>query len=179
MKKGLVIGLALLLLAAFAVSAQDAQTPTELCEQAVPAEGPATREFSTADWVLEEGVDYRAVLCTDAGPVYVDLFEAFTPITVNNFVFLAQNGYYNNTTFHRVIQDFMVQGGDPTGTGTGGPGYQFEDEFVGFLNFDRPGWLAMANANRPEQDAWYQQLRSNLASDPEWFDGHLLKDWKA
>src|SRR5690606_36633206 len=61
-------------------------------------------------------------------------------------VFLAQQGYYNNTTFHRVIEEFMAQGGDPTGTGSGGPGYQFGDEFVGFLHFDRPGWLAMANA---------------------------------
>ncbi|MBZ0274495.1 MAG: peptidylprolyl isomerase, partial [Anaerolineae bacterium] len=64
----------------------------------------------------------------------------------NNFVFLAQNGYYNNTTFHRVIADFMAQGGDPTGTGTGGPGYQFDDEFVGYWTFDEPGRLAMANA---------------------------------
>jgi cyclophilin family peptidyl-prolyl cis-trans isomerase len=78
--------------------------------------------------------------------VYVDLFEELTPLTVNSFVFLAQHGYYNNTTFHRVIADFMAQGGDPTGTGAGGPGYQFRDEFVGFLNFDRAGWLAMANA---------------------------------
>src|SRR5688572_24028084 len=99
MNKGLVIGLALLL-AASAVSAQDAQTPAAICEQAVPAEEPATREFSAAESVLEEGVDYRAVMCTDAGPVYVDLYEDFAPITVNNFVFLAQNGYYNNTAFH-------------------------------------------------------------------------------
>jgi cyclophilin family peptidyl-prolyl cis-trans isomerase len=76
----------------------------------------------------------------------MDLFESVAPETVNNFVFLAQNGYYNNTTFHRVIEDFMAQGGDPTATGTGGPGYQFEDEFAGFLNFDRPGLLAMANS---------------------------------
>ncbi|MBE2184982.1 MAG: peptidylprolyl isomerase [Anaerolineae bacterium] len=91
-------------------------------------------------------MDYRAILCTDAGAIYVDLFETLTPETVNNFVFLAQSGYYNNTSFHRVIEGFMAQGGDPTGTGSGGPGYQFDDEFVGFLNFDRPGLLAMANA---------------------------------
>ncbi len=128
-----------------AVFAQ-AQTPTALCEAAVPAAEPATREFSAPEQVLEAGADYRAILCTDAGPVYVDLFETLAPDTVNNFVFLAQNGYYNNTTFHRVIEGFMAQGGDPTGTGSGGPGYQFSDEFVGFLNFDRPGLLAMANA---------------------------------
>jgi cyclophilin family peptidyl-prolyl cis-trans isomerase len=134
-----------------AVHAQDAKTPADICAAAVPAKDPETRQFSAADQVLQPNTDYRAVLCTDVGPIYVDLFEEYTPITVNNFVFLAQKGFYNNTTFHRVIQDFMAQGGDPTGTGTGGPGYQFQDEFVGFLNFDVPGWLAMANANQPEQ----------------------------
>lgn len=130
----------------FAPRLQTAQTPTGLCEAALPAGEPETREFTQAEQVLEEGVDYRAIFCTDAGPIYVDLYEDETPITVNNFVFLAQNGYYNDTTFHRVIADFMAQGGDPTGTGSGGPGYQFEDEFVGFLFFDVPGLLAMANA---------------------------------
>ena len=126
--------------------AQDASTPTEICAANVPAADPANRTFSAAEQVLESGVDYRAVLCTGAGPIYIDLLEEFAPITVNNFVFLSEQGYYNNTTFHRVIADFMIQGGDPEGTGTGGPGYQFEDEFVGFLHFDVPGWLAMANA---------------------------------
>jgi cyclophilin family peptidyl-prolyl cis-trans isomerase len=135
-----------LMLALPAAFAQDAQTPEEICADAVPAEEPETREFEAPEQVLEEGVDYRAIFCTESGPVYVDLFEEFTPLTVNSFVFLAQEGYYNNTTFHRVLEDFMAQGGDPTGTGSGGPGYQFRDEFVGFLNFDRPGWLAMANA---------------------------------
>lgn len=129
------------------VFAQDAQTPDALCAAALPAADPATREYDAApDTVIEPGIDYRAIFCTSAGPVYIDLLENETPLTVNNFVFLAQEGYYNNTTFHRVIESFMAQGGDPTATGTGGPGYQFEDEFVGFLHFDRPGWLAMANA---------------------------------
>ncbi len=134
-----------------AVLAQaDAQTPTEICA-AAPTDEPATRSYTQAEQVLEPGVDYQAVLCTEAGPVYVDLLEDYAPITVNNFVFLAQNGFYNNTTFHRVIQDFMAQAGDPEGTGAGGPGYQFQDEFVGFLHFDHPGILAMANANRPDE----------------------------
>ncbi len=123
----------------------EAGTPTEICDAHTPAADPANRSFDQPDQVLEEGVDYRAILCTDVGPVYVDLFEAYTPITVNSFIFLAQQGFYNNTTFHRVIADFMAQGGDPTGTGTGGPGYNFGEELVGFLNFDKPGWLAMAN----------------------------------
>jgi len=129
------------------LQAQDVSgTPDEICSAATPAEDPANREYSAAETVLEDGVDYRAVFCTAAGAVYIDLLEDYAPITVNNFVFLAQNGYYNNTSFHRVIPDFMAQGGDPTATGRGGPGYQFEDEFVGFLHFDQPGWLAMANA---------------------------------
>jgi cyclophilin family peptidyl-prolyl cis-trans isomerase len=149
MKRISLAGLALLA-TTFVASAQDAQTPTQICDAAVPAQEPASREFAQAEQVLEASVDYRAILCTEAGPVYVDLLENYAPVTVNSFVFLAQNGYYNNTTFHRVIQDFMAQGGDPTATGSGGPGYQFQDEFVGFLHFDVPGWLAMANANQPE-----------------------------
>ncbi len=150
--KRLSILLAVLLLFTWTtVYAQDAQTPEEICAAQTPAPEPETREYSQPEDVLEEGVDYRAILCTDAGPIYVDLFEWAAPVTVNNFVFLAENGFYNNTIFHRVIEDFMAQGGDPTGTGRGGPGYEFKDEFVGFLTFDRPGLLAMANANRPEQ----------------------------
>lgn len=150
MKKSLLASFVLALAVAAPTFAQDAQTPQALCD-AASTEEPATREYTQAEQVLEAGVDYRAIFCTSAGAVYVDLFEEFAPVTVNSFVFLAEQGYYNNTTFHRVIQDFMVQGGDPTGTGAGGPGYMFEDEFAGFLTFDRPGWLAMANANRPDQ----------------------------
>lgn len=128
------------------LTAQEAQTPDDLCAAALPAAEPETREFTAPEQVLEAEVDYRAIFCTGAGAVYIDLFEDLTPITVNSFVFLAQQGYFNNTTFHRVIDQFMAQGGDPTGTGRGGPGYQFEDEFVGFLHFDQAGWLAMANA---------------------------------
>lgn len=79
------------------------------------------------------------------GEFVVELFPDKAPVTVNNFVFLAREGYYNGTTFHRVLEGFMAQGGDPTGTGMGGPGYQFEDEFSD-LTFDKPGLLAMANA---------------------------------
>jgi cyclophilin family peptidyl-prolyl cis-trans isomerase len=143
--------IAILLLASLTATlpsalAQEAGTPSEICAAAVPAATPENRTFTAPEQVLEEGVDYRAILCTGAGPVYVDLLEDYAPVTVNSFVFLSEQGYYNNTTFHRVIADFMVQGGDPDGTGMGGPGYQFEDEFVGFLHFDVPGWLAMANA---------------------------------
>lgn len=91
--------------------------------------------------------NYRAILETQRGPVELALRPEHAPRTVNNFVFLAREGFYDGTTFHRVIDDFMVQGGDPTGTGTGGPGYQFDDELEGNpLRHDRAGVLSMANA---------------------------------
>jgi peptidylprolyl isomerase len=80
------------------------------------------------------------------GEFIVELFDDQAPKTVNNFVFLARNGFYDGTTFHRVLDGFMAQGGDPTGTGGGGPGYQFEDEISPELAFDRAGLLAMANS---------------------------------
>ena len=80
------------------------------------------------------------------GEFKVQLFDDQAPKTVNNFVSLARSGFYDGTTFHRVLDGFMAQGGDPTGTGSGGPGYQFEDEIDPSLTFDRPGLLAMANA---------------------------------
>ncbi len=126
-------------------TAQDAQSPRALCEAAQPTEG-TMMQFAAAEQVIDQSSDYRAILCSSAGAIYVDLYEKLTPITVNNFVFLAQQGYYDNTSFHRVIPNFMAQGGDPTATGRGGPGYQFGDEPVGFLTFDKPGLLAMANA---------------------------------
>jgi cyclophilin family peptidyl-prolyl cis-trans isomerase len=89
---------------------------------------------------------YTAVLNTDKGEIKLNLFANKVPQTVNNFVFLSRQGFYDNTIFHRVISDFMVQGGDPTGTGSGGPGYRFADEFEPTLRHDKPGVLSMANA---------------------------------
>ncbi len=87
-----------------------------------------------------------AVFNTDKGAIRLDLFAEQTPITVANFVNLVQRGYYDGLNFHRVIADFMVQGGCPQGTGTGGPGYQFQDEFVPELRHDAPGKFSMANS---------------------------------
>ena len=98
------------------------------------------------EMALKPGHDYHAVLVTSQGTVRVRLFAEEAPETVNNFVFLARDGYFDGTTFHRVIKDFMVQGGDPTGTGAGGPGYRIADEFHPELRHDRPGVLSMANA---------------------------------
>lgn len=95
---------------------------------------------------IRSGVDYHANIVTERGTVKVRLFPEYAPVTVNNFVFLAREGYFDGTTFHRVIRDFMVQAGDPTGTGTGGPGYAIRDEFHPELRHDRPGILSMANA---------------------------------
>jgi peptidyl-prolyl cis-trans isomerase B (cyclophilin B) len=89
---------------------------------------------------------YQARMHTDVGDMLIDLYADRAPRTVNNFVFLARQGFYDDVVFHRVIANFMAQGGDPTGTGSGGPGYSFADEFHPSLRHDGPGVLSMANA---------------------------------
>ncbi len=97
--------------------------------------------------VINPQKKYTAIFHTVRGDMQVELFAAQAPITVNNFVFLAREGFYDNTTFHRVIGGFMAQGGDPTGTGTGGPGYRFDDERGALaLQHSAAGMLSMANA---------------------------------
>jgi cyclophilin family peptidyl-prolyl cis-trans isomerase len=91
---------------------------------------------------------YTAMFKTEKGNFEVELYADKAPKTVNNFVFLSRDGFYDGVTFHRVIKDFMAQGGDPTGTGTGGPGYKFADEFHPDLKHSKPGILSMANAGR-------------------------------
>ena len=116
---------------------------------------------------LDPSSPYYADFLTNHGSFRVKLFPAQVPVTVNNFVVLARQGYYDGLIFHRVIEDFMVQGGDPTGTGTGGPGYQFDDEIVPGLVFDSPGKLAMANAG-PDTNG--SQLFITVAPT-EWLNG--------
>lgn len=87
-----------------------------------------------------------ATITTNKGTIKLSLFADKTPVTVANFANLAQRGFYNGLKFHRVLADFMIQGGCPIGTGTGGPGYTFEDEFTPELKHDKPGILSMANA---------------------------------
>lgn len=102
--------------------------------------------YNTApEMQIDPSKDYKAILHTEVGDVTVDLFEKDTPNTVNNFVLLALNGFFDDTTFHRVIEGFMAQAGDPTGTGAGGPGYSFADEFVPTLRHERAGMVSMAN----------------------------------
>lgn len=95
---------------------------------------------------LDPRKSYTAILKTDKGDITISLHADKVPRTVNNFIFLSRQGFYDNTIFHRVISNFMVQGGDPTGSGTGGPGYRFSDEFSPTLRHDKPGILSMANA---------------------------------
>jgi cyclophilin family peptidyl-prolyl cis-trans isomerase len=98
---------------------------------------------------IDPSKSYQAIFHTSRGDFTVDLFAKDAPKTVNNFVFLARDGFYDGTTFHRVIKGFMAQGGDPNGTGTGGPGYQWNDEQSALaLKHDGPGVLSMANAGR-------------------------------
>ncbi len=107
----------------------------------------AKQYSSPPDMQIDPQKTYTATFKTDHGDIVIDLFAAQAPATVNNFVFLAREGYYDNTTFHRVISGFMAQGGDPTGTGTGGPGYKFKDEASALaLKHDSVGILSMANA---------------------------------
>ncbi len=95
---------------------------------------------------MTQGGELTAILDTDKGTIKIRLFDTKTPVTVANFVNLAGRGFYDGLNFHRVIDDFMVQGGCPNGDGRGGPGYQFEDEFVSELRHEKPGILSMANS---------------------------------
>jgi peptidyl-prolyl cis-trans isomerase B (cyclophilin B) len=110
---------------------------------------------------------FTATLDTSRGKIVVDLFPKEAPNTVNNFVFLARDGFYNGTKFHRVIPDFMVQGGDPQGTGTGGPGYKFADETRGNPHKHQRGSLSMANAGPNTNGS--QFFITHVKTD--WLDG--------
>ncbi|MCL4528266.1 MAG: peptidylprolyl isomerase [Chloroflexi bacterium] len=96
--------------------------------------------------IIDPKKKYKAHMETDKGTMVFELFADKAPKTVNNFVFLSREGFYEGIIFHRVIADFMAQGGDPTGKGSGGPGYKFGDEFHPSLKHDKPGRLSMANA---------------------------------
>ena len=113
---------------------------------------------------IDPSKKYAATLETSRGTIVVDLFAQDAPKTVNNFVFLARDGFYDGTAFHRVISDFMIQGGDPTGTGRGGPGYRFEDEIKGNPNKHKVGSLSMANAGPNTNGS-------------QFFITHVVTDW--
>ncbi len=95
---------------------------------------------------IDPAKNYRATIETNKGTIVLELYPNYAPTTVNNFVFLARQGFYDGLKFHRVISNFMIQGGDPTGTGTGGPGYKFEDEVKNNPLKHETGVISMANA---------------------------------
>jgi peptidyl-prolyl cis-trans isomerase B (cyclophilin B) len=113
---------------------------------------------------IDTSKNYVATLETSKGTIVVDLFTKDAPKTVNNFVFLARDGFYDGTKFHRVIENFMVQGGDPEGSGRGGPGYRFEDETKGNPNKHKVGSLSMANAGPNTNGS-------------QFFITHVVTDW--
>ena len=113
---------------------------------------------------IDASKKYKATFDTTKGKIVVNLFAQNAPKTVNNFVFLARDGFYDGTVFHRVIENFMVQGGDPEGSGRGGPGYKFEDETKGNPNKHKIGTLSMANAGPNTNGS-------------QFFITHVVTDW--
>ena len=125
----------------------DGQVPATPAPSMLNIQGYLVKQYALAPLMtIDTSAKYTAKIRTNQGSFTVDLFASQSPQTVNSFVFLAQDGFYDGVIFHRVIPDFMIQGGDPTGTGFNGPGYQYEDEIDTSLVFDGPGILAMANA---------------------------------
>jgi peptidylprolyl isomerase len=124
-------------------------------EEVIPAEGEAEEQAIVRTYdapppmTINPEHEYTATITTPRGDIRIRLFPEVAPQTVNNFVFLARNDFYDGLTWHRVIADFMVQGGDPAGTGTGGPGYSIPAEFSNELRFDQPGKVAMARSADP------------------------------
>lgn len=123
------------------------------CSRSVPQTSPSpapSQQTKIKSWrtpppmTIDTNKKYTATIETEKGNMIIELFPKDAPMTVNSFVFLAREGFYEGATFHRVLKDFMAQGGDPTGTGTGGPGYQFKDEFSSRTH--TAGAISMANA---------------------------------
>ena len=126
------------------------------------------KQYSSAPQMgIDPNKSYVATFDTSRGQIVCDLFAKEAPNTVNNFVFLAREGFYNGTKFHRVIPDFMIQGGDPEGTGRGGPGYKFADEFRGNPHKHQRGSLSMANAGPNTNGS--QFFITHIKTD--WLDG--------
>lgn len=113
-------------------------------EESMPASLSANKKMNQPEMIIDQNKKYEATLHTSVGDITISLNTKETPITANNFLYLAQNKFYDQTIFHRVIDGFMIQGGDPRGDGTGGPGYQFADE--DFAGEYKRGTVAMANS---------------------------------
>jgi cyclophilin family peptidyl-prolyl cis-trans isomerase len=158
-------------------SPSTSESPAEAGGVACDAEEPdvAGEEKPTYDEAPEMQIDtnaeYTATMQTSCGTIEMQLYAKETPITVNSFVFLAREGFFDGLTFHRVVPGFVIQGGDPAGDGSGGPGYEFENEEVEGLDFDRAGLLAMANAG-PDTNG--SQFFITLAETANLNEGYTL-----
>ena len=112
---------------------------------------------------IDTNKNYFVTMETSEGAVKIEMLPKEAPNTVNNFIFLARQGFYNDTKFHRIIKGFMIQGGDPTGTGSGGPGYRFADELPKTFDY-KPGILAMANAGANTQGSQFFIMHGDLSN---------------
>ncbi len=147
MRKGIASLVVMVLLLALAVIS---------CGEKAPEQAPAARPKSYSSpppMIIDTGKQYTATIETEKGNMVLELFARDVPVTVNNFVFLAREGFYDGSTFHRVIPGFMAQGGDPTGTGMGNAGYRFDDEFTGHKH--EAGALSMANSGPDTNSAQF------------------------
>ncbi|MFO0703797.1 MAG: peptidylprolyl isomerase [Patescibacteria group bacterium] len=143
---------------------KDEATPTLTISQ--NEEMPKTKNITKPDMQIDVNKNYTATLSTSEGDIVIELHGKETPITVNNFVYLAKQGFYDGTIFHRVIKDFMIQGGDPQGTGMGGPGYEFDDE--PFQGEYVPGTVAMANAGPDTNGSQFFIMHGEAALPPNY-----------
>ena len=128
-------------------------------------------QLATPGVAIDTAREYLAVFKTEVGEFKVELYAEQVPTTVNNFVYLARNGYYDNSTFHRVLEGFMAQGGDPTGTGAGSPGWVIRDEFDPGLRHDGPGVISMANSG---PDSGGSQFFITFGATPWLDDRHAV-----
>ena len=142
-------------------------TPTQTMQQTEERPEVMSKSYSSyPDMVIDTGNQYRATMKTSKGTIVLDLFADEAPKTVNNFVFLAREGFYDGVIFHRVISGFMIQGGDPTGTGMSGPGYRFDDEPVNRSYLK--GTLAMANAGPNTNGSQFFIMHTNFNLPPNY-----------
>lgn len=161
------IAIVIVVILAFLMFRQKPKESTENLTSATPTAKPTqtdmdnTKSFSKPELTIDATKTYSAVLKTSEGDITIELKAKETPITVNNFVYLSEQHFYDNTIFHRVVEGFMIQGGDPTGTGTGGPGYRFDDEpFTG--EYVR-GTVAMANAGPDTNGSQFFIMHGDMA----------------
>lgn len=149
---------------------QTPQSPEQIPETNTNQPGESTmlnrNQMDKPEMIIDQSQNYTALMETNYGPITLELFAQDTPATVNNFVYLSQEGFYDGLSFHRIISDFMIQGGCPLGTGAGGPGYQFQDEESSQLLVE--GSLAMANSG-PNTNG--SQFFIVTAQSTPWLDG--------